>query len=533
MLIQHQAEVGEGSGQPTEPQHIFTTASPSHIKPIPTVASSSQPKKTKKHKKTKRKAAEISQSSGRTTLVADETVHEKKGDRVERAATTVASLDVEQDSGGSPRHQDTILRDKLAQTRFERLSKQSHEPPLSRVNTLISGEDNMQLMELIKLCTKLFDRVLALENNKTAQDLEITHLKKRVKRLEKKRKSRTPQLKRRLFEVMIESSVENSLAVIKDKDLTIAQTLMKIRSENSKEKAKERGSKEKSSKIATRSTRGVIMREASKTTTRPKVPPQQKLNPKDKGKGKMVKPEKPLKTKHKVMIAEKVARNLEAPLQAELEEEERLVRQKEEEANIALIVEWDDDQAMMDTDHELAERLQAEEQGELSIKERSKLFVELMNQRKKHFARLRVEEKRRKPPTEDQKGIKFSDDEVVIDDVPLATKPLINVDWKVIKEGKINSYHIIRADRSSKRPEEAYERVLWGDLKVMFELDIENKLWRKLQGNKVTIWKLFSSCGVNFVRFKNLHIIMLVEKRYPLTPATITNMLNRKLQAGH
>nr|GFB09317.1 hypothetical protein [Tanacetum cinerariifolium] len=38
-----------------------------------------------------------------------QTVHEERGDRVERAATTAASLDAEQDSGSSPRRQDTIL----------------------------------------------------------------------------------------------------------------------------------------------------------------------------------------------------------------------------------------------------------------------------------------------------------------------------------------------------------------------------------------------------------------------------------------
>nr|GEZ08464.1 hypothetical protein [Tanacetum cinerariifolium] len=102
-------------------------------------------------------------SSGPTTLVADETIHKEKGDRVERAATTTASLDGEQDSGtinmtqsipipnepipqgtgsgGSPRCQDIILGDRLAQIRFERLSKQSYEPPLSKVNTFRSGED--------------------------------------------------------------------------------------------------------------------------------------------------------------------------------------------------------------------------------------------------------------------------------------------------------------------------------------------------------------------------------------------------------
>ncbi|GJV14590.1 hypothetical protein Tco_1359913 [Tanacetum coccineum] len=36
-------------------------------------------------------------------------------------------------------------------------------------------------------------------------------------------------------------------------------------------------------------------------------------------------------------------------------------------------------------------------------------------------------------------------------------------------------------------PEEAYERVLWGDLKVMFEPDVESEVWRNLQGHKVTV----------------------------------------------
>ncbi|GKD00407.1 hypothetical protein Tco_1170681, partial [Tanacetum coccineum] len=37
--------------------------------------------------------------SGPTTLVADETVHEERGDSVERGVTTATSLDAEQDSG--------------------------------------------------------------------------------------------------------------------------------------------------------------------------------------------------------------------------------------------------------------------------------------------------------------------------------------------------------------------------------------------------------------------------------------------------
>ncbi|GKB95660.1 hypothetical protein Tco_0981797 [Tanacetum coccineum] len=125
------------------------------------------------------------------------------------------------------------------------------------------------------------------------------------------------------------------------------------------------------------------------------------------------------------------------------------------------------------------------------------------------------------------------DDEVAIDAIPLATKSPVIVDWKIIKEGKMGYFQLIRADGSSRRPEEAYERVLWGDLKVMFEPDVESEVWRNLQGYNVTVWKLFSSSGVHFVRFQNLHIFMLVEKKYPLTPATITKMLNKKLQTDH
>ncbi|GJQ97902.1 hypothetical protein Tco_0009041 [Tanacetum coccineum] len=86
-------------------------------------------------------------------------------------------------------------------------------------------------------------------------------------------------------------------------------------------------------------------------------------------------------------------------MQVELIEEERHARKKEEEANIALIESWDNTQAMMKEDFELAQRIQAEEQGEITIVERSRLFVELRNIRKKHFAKLRSEEIRRKPPT--------------------------------------------------------------------------------------------------------------------------------------
>ncbi|GJZ19456.1 hypothetical protein Tco_0556046, partial [Tanacetum coccineum] len=163
-----------------------------------------------------------------------------------------------------------------------------------------------------------------------------------------------------------EPSTPPTTTVIEDEDITIAQTLTKMRSEKSKEKAKERGSKEKSSELATRPTRGVTMQENSESGTRRVVPPSQH-DLKDKGKAKMIKPEKPSKKKDQIKFNEEVAKRFAEELEVELEEEERVTIQREEEANS---ISWDNTQAMMEADYELAQRLQAEEQGELTIEER-------------------------------------------------------------------------------------------------------------------------------------------------------------------
>ncbi|GKE99546.1 hypothetical protein Tco_0022897 [Tanacetum coccineum] len=55
------------------------------------------------------------------------------------------------DSCSGPRCQDTILGDVDAQTRFETTSEQSNDPPLSKVNTFGSGEDNMKILELMEI----------------------------------------------------------------------------------------------------------------------------------------------------------------------------------------------------------------------------------------------------------------------------------------------------------------------------------------------------------------------------------------------
>ncbi|GKC25619.1 hypothetical protein Tco_1027769 [Tanacetum coccineum] len=64
------------------------------------------------------------------------------------------------------------------------------------------------------------------------------------------------------------------------------------------------------------------------------------------------------------VVVQDLARNLQAQLEAEIIEEEKLARKQEEEANIALIESWDNTQAMMEADFELAQRLQTETRRE-------------------------------------------------------------------------------------------------------------------------------------------------------------------------
>ncbi|GJZ95168.1 hypothetical protein Tco_0667371 [Tanacetum coccineum] len=101
-------------------------------------------------------------------------------------------------------------------TNEEPISILSCDPPQS-------GEDRLQLTELMSLCTKLQKQVLDLEEAKTAQAKEIASLKKRVKQLEKRRKSRTLGLKR-LRKVSSARRVESSNDVFEEPIVNVAKT---------------------------------------------------------------------------------------------------------------------------------------------------------------------------------------------------------------------------------------------------------------------------------------------------------------------
>ncbi|GKD77084.1 hypothetical protein Tco_1339705 [Tanacetum coccineum] len=225
---------------------------------------------------------------------------------------------------------------------------QSNDLPLSRVNTLGSGDDSLTLKELIDLCTKLSDRVLDLETTKTAQANEIASLKKRVKKLERKRKSKTPEMKR-VFKIGRSAQVVSS----EDEDVFNGEEVFVV--EQSEKVVEDLVSTAEVSAAATITTEEITSLVELRS----------------------VKP--------KVVVQEPVQK------QAGLAREKA---EKVEEANSS----WDNVQAMIEADRLLAERLQTREQEELTDEEKARLFVELLEKKKKHFATLRAQEKKNKPP---------------------------------------------------------------------------------------------------------------------------------------
>ncbi|GKE42716.1 hypothetical protein Tco_1470000 [Tanacetum coccineum] len=185
----------------------------------------------------------------------------------------------------------------------------------------LSGEDSMQLSELMLLCTNFQKQVLDLEKAKDAQAKEIVDLNKRVPRRVESSKDQeslgdhedASNQGRSIEDIDKDVDTLIQIKVAKPKVVTTAATTtITIRSK----------------------ARGVIVQEPSEFRTPQESQPS---ITKDKGKAIMIEPEVPLKRKDQVALDEDLARNLQTQLEAELIEEEKIARKQEEEANIALI----------------------------------------------------------------------------------------------------------------------------------------------------------------------------------------------------
>ncbi|GKC22741.1 hypothetical protein Tco_1024891 [Tanacetum coccineum] len=147
---------------------------------------------------------------------------------------------------------------------------------------------------------------------------------------------------------------------------------------------------------------------------------------------------------------------------------------------------------------------------------------------------------------------------------PLTTKSDSVANWKIFQQGQRSVYQIIRANRAdtvymsfgamikdftredlielyrlvmqkygTNRPEDAYDRVLWSDLRTMFDPPlIEDAIWSLPLQQKMVSWRYYDKCEVHCLTLEACTIYMLADRKYPLSKEACQVMLKMKLLDG-
>ncbi|GJY20848.1 hypothetical protein Tco_0393414 [Tanacetum coccineum] len=218
------------------------------------------------------------------------------GDSLVRAATTASSLEAEHDK-------DNINKTQSKATPNESSSQGTNSgggPWCQETMGDTIAQTRLKLDELMALCITLQNRVLNLEKTKITQHNEIASLKRRVKKLGKKDRSRTHRLKI-LYKVCLTTRVQSSDnkeslgenaskqgridAIDADEEIT----LVSVHDMNVSAGEEELGE--------------------STTTISSKLSSQQSQ---DKGKGILIEPVKPMNKKDLIRLDEETALNLQA-----------------------------------------------------------------------------------------------------------------------------------------------------------------------------------------------------------------------------
>jgi hypothetical protein len=94
-------------------------------------------------------------------------------------------------------------------------------------------------------------------------------------------------------------------------------------------------------------------------------------------------------------------------------------------------------------------------------------------------------------------------------------------------------YQLVNIKYGDHPPEDEFERVFWGNLKVMFEPPTESDIvWKLPEEQNIVSWRYFHTCKVHCVSLKNVDIYMLAEVEYPLSSSVCKEMMSKKLYAS-
>nr|GEW57904.1 hypothetical protein [Tanacetum cinerariifolium] len=252
----------------------------------------------------------------------------------------------------------------------------------------------------------------------------------------------------------------------------------------------------------------------------------------NKGRGILVEEPKPLKKKQKIKQDEQYARELHAELNKNIELDEVIdhvkIKAKEDPAVKKYQALKRKPQPEAKFNSNMAFLITTKEQ----IEEDENRALQRLNET------LAERAAKRRKLNEEEEGLKRhlqilpnEDDDVYTKAIPLARKVPI-VDYQIIELNNKPYYKIIRAnDIHQLYPKNVSDDFLLVTLEAMFEKpNFHAQIWknqRSVHGPvKVKGWKLLESCGVQIINFTTTQLILLVERKYPLTRFTLDQILN-------
>ncbi|GKA64199.1 hypothetical protein Tco_0763805 [Tanacetum coccineum] len=430
------------------------------------------------------------------------------------------------------------------------------------------------MIHLSLVLTHLERKVDALEKDKLAQATEILCLKKRVKMLEKRKKSK-PSVLRIGSATRVESLEEANETQRMDDDL-IFDTIADLGGEEVVVKPAETG-------VSTALDVEVSAAEPVVTTVSLLVTTDSVT----------ITVAEPDLSAHD----EQVPKDLHDKFQVELKEEAK----RQEEASMAALAELHDAvQAHIDADQELAARMTLEEHEKYTVEERARMLAEFIKNRKKWFTHAQLkhrdfeqiqglynkekelvdtfvhngsEEDERRIKDLNTKGKEESSNKDVdstnkrkerIRMKRSSKKQKTNADLK--KEEQLKTFlsivpneeeatdgssryiktftemvskfdrmdflelHSLMMQRFKTTTLEGIDLILWGDLKTMFEANAVDKLWKNQEDWILKSWNLYENCRVHILMLENGIVFhMLAERKYLLTKETLKKMLVLRL----
>nr|GEW19924.1 hypothetical protein [Tanacetum cinerariifolium] len=415
---------------------------------------------------------------------------------------------------------------------------------------------------LLETCTTLTRKVENLEQDKIAQALEITKLKKRVRRLEKKRgciqtgeeiakidADEDVTLKEVAAEVTKDANVqerlEESQAKVYHLDLEHAQKVLSMQDDEVEPAeltevievvttaklmtevvtAAAAATTTAATTItaapsATKRRNGVVIRDPEETATLSVIVHSESKS-KDNVKSILVEEPKPLKKQAQIEQDEAYARELKAELNANINWNEVIEQVKRKKKQDNTVLRYQALKRKPQTKAQARKNIMHFnsivaflEKGEEELEEEASKIIKRKNETSevKAAKKQKLDEEVKELRTHLQ-IVPNDEDDVYTEATPLALK-------KIVQERF-----------ASLEPKNFSDEFLLNTLKTMFEKpNVEAHIWKSQRGSyglaKVKSWKLLESCGVHIITFTTTQMILLVERRYPLTRFTLDQMLN-------